>query len=379
MKNKIISILIIAMLIVCMIPTSAFAELGYGGDWWLQMKAGIEALPSGGTYTYDFTDKFGNGNVRIRDTIVIDKPCTINIIGGARLLRYDDSPGRAFVITADNVTLNLGEVELYAFTPPEEYGGAIYITGNKCTVSGGKFRFCNCQYGGGICVAGNNCTINGGYHEYSQAGYGCAISLIGDNNTVNDVQCHGTTSVYGGGAIYVEGDYCKINRGDFRICETQGYGGALYLAGYKTEVYSDDQNRRGFYNCCHANKDGGAIYADDDASISFCKFVSNSAGNDGGSIKDQNWGGDVYIDNCIFETGSCGGDGIWVEGFGNATITSCTPGDEEHYYNPYSIDKSLLTGSIFSEGNMWIVGSVGGFVLGALVMLLLTKTKKKAC
>ncbi len=146
-----------------------------------------------------------------------------------------------------------------------------------------------------------------------------------------------------------------------------GYGGAISVDGKNSVIEG--------HNCkisnCHAEYGGAISVAGHDCTISGITFSDNKADNNGGTDLYVYWG-DCHVNDCTFNSSSP-----------NAYITANT------YFSGCNITKEMCTedvhqvfiynttGSVLSEGNLWIVGTVMLAVLGSITVLILVKRRKK--
>ena len=197
------------------------------------------------------------------------------------------------------------------------YGGAIYCSGNGCSVN-------NCNFTNNSVISYEDMT---GLSLATFDIYGGAIYCCGNDFTINNcsftsnsVKCDGfcyQSQVHcnvdiGGGAVYCRADNLLINDSNFTNNSLMnkfksstiltGCGGAIYCQG----------NNFSIYDCNFINNSawhsGGAIYCDgNDDTINNCNFINNSAWYSGGAVCSK--GNDCRIYDCNFtnNTAVCGG------------------------------------------------------------------------
>ena len=182
---------------------------------------------------------FTNASPTIRDCIFTGN--TSSSHGGAMLL---DGPTVAPVITGCTFDANIA-------TPGSFNGGAIYATGGS-TVTVERCAFTNNQARGGGAIGSDTATL---------------LTILDCQFTGN--QAFGDR----GGAVYLVGGTSTITNSTFTLNETF----AISPQG-----------------------DGGALYLEEDCTITTCTFTSNTAGRAGGAFSARG-AVIVNLDGCLFD------------------------------------------------------------------------------
>lgn len=202
-------------------------------------------------------------------------------------------------------------------------GGAIYAKGNVvlkyCLFENNKAEGASSQCYGGAIRANDISVDNSTFRKNHAADYGGAIYahniLINQNiKTCNSYFLDNDVNDDKGGAIYAESNV-DVNFAIFRNNTANVDGGAIYSCDNINVIKSIFENNKaeGASVRCF----GGAIRAEDDATIDNSTFSSNVAENHGGAIYANN----VYLSNKNFFLGNTAtkgqGGAIWTEKFSN--------------------------------------------------------------
>lgn len=202
--------------------------------------------------------------------------------------------------------------------------------------------FVDCPIEETVVIDAEDCTINiTGGHIYG--GYCTPLIEVNDDDVTLNLGGALIERAKGGdgAAIQVDGDDCIINNGRFKNCESNGYGGAIYVT----------------------NNDPGCT-------IKNCSFKECKAKKGGAICVDSD---DCDIIDCNFEL--CFGIGSKVYTFEDSTdIIRCTWDGPDGYKNCNIIS---FSGSIFSRGNIWIIAGVLVLAIITVVVLSIRNKKKK--
>lgn len=315
-------------------------------------------------------------------------------------------------------------------------GGAIAVDSDKNTICNCTFTNCSGGSGGAIAMmqyAENN-TVEKCTFKSCTGGDGGAIAMLAEDNTVKDCYFEDCRASCGGG-IYIKHDDCKVMNCEFKLCKSSsGDGGALYLGVDVDDTLIQDCT----FDTCTAGKSGGAIYTNnfsvrnkiincifkyceakdvdggaisigydcDDVQITGSEFIWCIAHHDGGAINicqqsddikikscrflncsaSNGRGGGIFfafgdarckVEDCDFSNCSADGDGDYVLGDNDTLIKNCNPKtDDEDLFDDCTF-KFSATGSVLSEGNLWIIVAVAALAIAGVAALFIVKKKKK--
>ena len=258
----------------------------------------------------------------------------VSVDGGAIYIEGND----AHIYDSDFVGNKLVE-----YDEDDNYGGAIYVNGERAVISSSTFENHSAKTGGAIYINGKDTTIMDSNFTNGTADYGGAIFIQGINANIDDSIIENCSASHDGGAIYVNGTDAKISA-DFKNCaasssETpniKGNGGAIYVNGTNADIHDatfsnctalNDGNGGAIYvagvntlvetskfdtTSTSDNGLGGAIYIEgSQASVVDSEFT-NSHARDGGAI--YIYGVDATVKDSSFENTVAGSTGKWVSG-----------------------------------------------------------------
>ena len=234
--------------------------------------------------------------------------------------------------------------KLKDYTDDDNYGGAIYINGERTIISTSTFEDHSAYTGGSIYINGIDTTILDSNITKSTADYGGAVFIQGINAKIEGGNISYCTCTYDGGAIYVNGTNAHISA-DFAYCNASsadtpdiiGNGGAIYVNGTDTNVYDST-----FLNCIAMNDgNGGAIYIEGvNTLVQTSKFQNTwtSDNAEGGAIYIYGANATVAVSEFI-TTHSKEGGAIYIYG-PNATV------DKSKFVDSHA----AFGGAIYIEG-----------------------------
>ncbi|ALT67915.1 Ig-like domain repeat protein [Methanobrevibacter millerae] len=234
--------------------------------------------------------------------------------------------------------------KLKDYTDDDNYGGAIYINGERTIISTSTFEDHSAYTGGSIYINGTDTTILDSNITKSTADYGGAVFIQGINAKIEGGNISYCTCTYDGGAIYVNGTNAHISA-DFAYCNASsadtpdiiGNGGAIYVNGTDTNVYDST-----FLNCIAMNDgNGGAIYIEGvNTLVQTSKFQNTwtSDNAEGGAIYIYGANATVAVSEFI-TTHSKEGGAIYIYG-PNATV------DKSKFVDSHA----AFGGAIYIEG-----------------------------
>ena len=239
------------------------------------------------------TDNTFNSNVAGRDGGAIDIEGTkVNDIGKRNVISNN-------IFTSNKAT---GSNE-------GNYGGAISIKGQDCTISnnnftknqadtlggairwngassntgkitGNDFDTNNAPSGGAIYASASGITISQNTFSNNKAtnGAGGSINVKGASNTISNNEIKKSSSKTSGGAIYIDGKSNKILNNNITECTAGDNGGALYLTGASATITGNK-----FIKNTATKLAGAAQIKTSSASIKNNEFTENSAKQSGGA------------------------------------------------------------------------------------------------
>lgn len=248
-----------------------------------------------------------DGDIEAKSQIKIDKACTIEFITEGTAFYDRCKETSLFYLDKENITLKLGMSVFYGQSSTEKKeGGGIYVNQEKCIIEGGWFQSYTADNGGAIYVNDDRCTIIGTGFNYC-------------------------TAKKDGGAVYLNGDRCLIKKCRF-VKNSANNGGAIYVdnSDSKIESTSFDENT--------AKQNGGSIYMSEEGEI-LNNWFTNCTANNGGAIYDDNYyGGDLYVQGCVFIDCTAKTSGNFVFSKDDAHIKNCSEGNATDYYGVKSLD-----------------------------------------
>jgi predicted outer membrane repeat protein len=207
-------------------------------------------------------------------------------------------------LTANNVNFRNG-------SSPGNFGGAIYGVNGSITVNGGTFsgNLSFQGYGGAIDAELGTLTVKGATFTGNTSGYGGAIDFgTNGGGSVTGSTFSGNKAAYGGGAVSAFHSI-TVNSSTFTGNTVPGpgnEGGALYVGRGTTTAAQDTFTRNsadlgggianessaapglvvkgGYFKQNTATSGGGAIYNDDDMTLTGSVFSYNHSANYGGAV-----------------------------------------------------------------------------------------------
>ncbi len=173
---------------------------------------------------------------------------------------------------------------------------------------------------------------------------GAYCSIIGRNGSI----IRDSSSSYTGGGIEIDGHYCTVDNILFDNCTAQ-YGGAIYVYWSFSKIKDC-----AFRKNCKGSNGGNYVYADH--------------GNPATGI--INWEGfSIYEDGTTFLRWKATAENN--DFAGKCKIYA----NNEEWKKDYQGYESYFTGSMVSQGNLWIIIVVAAVVVLAVVALIILKKK----
>lgn len=262
-------------------------------------------------HIYLYVPLFGQ-TAYIEHEIAIPENVTIKFSNGV----IECHECRGFELDEDNSQLILDNVEIC--------GG--YADGKNTNAKGDK------DEGGGIYIDGAHC------------------SVIGRNGS----RIRNCSATFSGGGITVDGHYCYIEDINFYNCSSKK-GGAIFVNYSFTKIINC-----GFSNTCKGNSDGNFVYANHTSTptaiisaLDLTTYTNPSTGKVT-YAKSKNIPADAsgFSGNCK----TYNNNQEWIDDT-----------DED--------DIEDFTGSMISQGNLWIIIVVAAVVVLAVVALVILKKK----
>lgn len=301
MKKRILSIALIVLVLVLVLPTTAFAA-NTSVDSWAALQAAINTAADGDTITLS------------QDIVASGTDSALVINGGN--FRID--------LNGHAIDRNLAS--------PTEDGYVIKVTGTSnitiidyTDTTGAIVGGNNTGNGGAISVEGSNAkltlrslTVSGN----KSAGNGGGIYVNGASLDMLDVSVSGNTAVNGGGIAIIGGT------GRFYLCQgitgnTATLGGGIYVdttstveIGYTSTINSNVASQAG----------GGVYNKSGKVTISTLEFKDNTASNSGGAIYTNDF---VALSGKVEGSNAQNGGAVYVTPNGRlesngAAIENCT-------------------------------------------------------
>ena len=274
---------------------------------------------------------FGNGSLSIVGT----ESQLITISGGNR--------SRIFflrsTLTLSNVSLKQGNAVGSQFSG---HGGAVALYGGRLTV--------------------NNCS----FFENSAIGNGGAIHDFYFSTVVVLNSQFNNNSAANGGSIFVHGAQLAVSDSSFTNNLTSGAGGAIHAYSGTNFPSLSIQNSTFTGNSATA---GGGLYSNFSTAISNSRFHENVArAGDGGAVNIQGGTLDLTDSQITSNSATFGGGGLNLYFGGNirgclirGNSTNGVGGGIAHYYQPLSIDRSVISrNTAETGGGMWGGATISG-------------------
>ena len=246
-----------------------------------------------GTVAENGTIYIANGTYN-ESRIYIDK--NMNIIGENQdnTIINGQKSGYSIFTIASGVTVTITNLTLTNGTA-EEYGGAIYNSGNL-NVNNSTFTNSTANYNGGAIYNEGNLTLGNSTFTGNTANAGGAITNVDGTLTVGNSTFTGNTAPHGGAITNVDGTL-TVGNSTFTGNTASDAGGAIYnFTGTLTVGNSTFTGNT-------ATGDGGTIYTCEGSStVRNSTFTGNTAPH-GGAI--ANWGTNVSVSFCrILDNGT---------------------------------------------------------------------------
>lgn len=282
----------------------------------------------------------GAGAISCKATGLTIINCTFTNCNGGNLV------GGAVGIFANGATITNST---FSNNKVSQSGGAIRIEGDNQVISNNVFTNNKAteKLGGAISALGNNIKVTDNKFTSNVAGRdGGAIDIEGTGgetngkkNVLSDNYFTGNSAVYGG-AVSLNGQDCTISNNEFIKNTATELGGAVRIAGAKTNTGKVTKNK---FTGNTAGISGGAIYCDGNGTvISENEFTTSKATKTAGGAINVNGHKTIISNNTIngANTGTVGG-AIYLNG-NNIQVTGNT------------IDKGI---SASNGGAIYLTGS----------------------
>ena len=206
MKKRLLSILLALCMVICLVPTSVFAESETNKKVETEQEL-VDALSDSSTDIITLKN-----DIAISTTLTVDRAVTLDVYG--YMLEITGSGSVINIKSGGHLTLKDSDpTSAYKFTP-DANGLWKWGTSGTKTVRGGVIYGGNAGYGGGVHIeADGRFTMNGG------SIVGCLASR--------------ESSGYGGGVYVIDGGAFEMNDGSAIIgcVAVMGYGGGVYCEG----------------------------------------------------------------------------------------------------------------------------------------------------
>ena len=427
MKKRIVSTLLALCMLLCLVPTAAFAEDGTGGAVQDVSNADdlIAAIDNSAVNTVRLA-----ANIDIDTSLTVSREVTLNLNG--YVLQMTGSGSVIKVESSGNLTLTDSNTAAeHKFMPgtnglwvlnengsetvsggvitggtgypfqlssgPVNCGGGVYIApGGQLTMTGGNIIGCSAEFGGGVCIYPRQGAEKS---QFSMSGGSIA----------------GCVAEFGGG-VYASGKFQMSGSAVIRSCTagrtSYNCGGGVYVNNSSEFVMSGEAEIEGCQVIAeYAN--GGGVYVNssssfvmtDTAEIEGCQAISNSSTpSKGGGVHLSNnteftLSGSAVIQKCTADnsdgSGKAYGGGVsaacvrQITLEGNAQIFQCTaangsglyitgsqdPGYGKLFANGGSVDGDVVLGDTI-DGPCTIIGS-GGTVFNGKVTVTPDSTIEK--
>ena len=329
MKKRILSILLTLCMVLCIVPTSVFAE----GETTKKVGTEQELVDALADSTVDIITL--KNDIAVSSTLIVKRAVTLDIYGYMLEISRSDSVFKV----ADGGHLTLIDSDLtstYYFTPDKNGLWKWVASGGTKTVNGGVIYGGNAEKGGGVCIErGGEFTMTGG------SIVGCTVTDPGYN-------------AYGGG-VYVDGTF-KMTGGNIVGCTVTA-----------TDIWNSAR--------------GGGVYVDgtftmSGGSIIGCTAVGQNAMAWGGGIRNEGTtilSGTAEIRDCHATGNSVDGGGISAGGLlnisGDVKIIGCTSDGSSDTMSIGYVG-STISGGTF-DGS---IRNAGGTISGGMFYGSITNT-----
>ena len=237
------------------------------------------------------------------------------------------------------------------------YGGAISMAGENCEISYNNFTNNHADTLGGAIrwngASGTMGKIIGNIIANSDARSGGAIYIAGNKITIsNNKFSNNKVTTGAGGTINIKGDSAVISDNEITGSSTKAHGGAIYIEGKNIQLKNDTLSK------CSAGDNGGGAYLYGSGSVTDCTFTDCSATSYGGGIFFKNT--DFTLRGTTFESDSAGkgGDDYWPTDIPSGKIkTTLTATDVTTTYGK----KSYVIATLKDKDGNPISGAKIGF------------------
>ncbi len=429
MKKRIVSTLLALCMLLCLMPTAAFAEDGTGGA--VQNVSNADDLIAAIENSAVNTVKLA-ANIDIGSSLTVDRIVTLNLngyvlqmtgsgsvikvesSGNLTLTDSDDEKEHKFNksvmpwalaaddATGENIVAVPGGVITggtgYPFplsSGPVNCGGGVYIApGGQLTMTGGNIIGCSAEYGGGVCIYPKQDSKQGQFSMSGGSIIGCSAESGGgvcafgkfqmsDEAVIRSCTAEGTSFNFGGG-VWVDGSFEMSGETIIEGCQAiseYAYGGGVYVNSSRSFVMSEKAKIEG----CQAistpssPSKGGGVYLTNNTKFTLSgKAVIQNCRADNSDGSGETYGGGVSADCMrqitlegnaqIFQCAAANGSGLYITG-------SQDPGYGKLFANGGSVDGDVVLGDTI-DGPCTIIGS-GGTVFNGKVTVIPGSTIEK--
>lgn len=344
MKKQIVSTLLALCMLLCLVPTAAFAEDGTGGA--VQDVSTSEALTAAIEKSAVNTVKLA-ANIDIGSSLTVNRAVTLDLNG--KVLQMTGSGSVIKVESSGNLTLTDSNTAAeHKFMPGTNglwvlneasgteivtggvitggtgypfqlystvnCGGGVYIAPDgQLTMTGGNIIGCSAEYGGGVCIYPKQDNKQGQFSMSGGSIIGCSAESGGGvcafgkfqmsaQAVIRSCTAEGTSFNCGGG-VWVDGSFEMSGEAIIEGCQAiseSAYGGGVYVNSSSSFVMSEKaeiENCQAISTPSSPSKGGGVHLANNteftlsgSAVIQNCKAV-NSDGSG------ETYGGGVSADN----------------------------------------------------------------------------------
>ena len=326
--------------------------------------------------------------------------CAINMENSRMAYNYGYGKGGAIYSDNDATYVNMSNNSKITENGVKNAGAAIYFDDDYCQVKStdttsvisNNYAYCN---GGAIYMAsggeGDNRVIQNVTFESNQTekGKGGGIYCNLDNFNIDGCTFKSNTAE-NGGAIYLDGDNITVSNCTLTDNRASNEGGAIYNNNANTIQDSTITN-----NSC--GNEGGGIYEveDEDITLSGKCTINNNKRGDKNKL-DQAEADDLFLENTWLYTAYIKGEvstdsnvGIRTASddevqIGKDVSSDCSSAfflnDSGEYHVSYESGKLYkrtgLTGSIFGNGNIMMIGGICAVIIVVGAVGIVMKKKK---
>ena len=427
MKKRIVSTLLALCMLLCLMPTAAFAEDGTGGAVQNVSNADdlIAAIETSAVNTVKLAE-----NISISRSLTVNRTVTLDLNG--QVLKYESENNGSVIVVEGSGNLTLMDSNTAAehkFMPgtnglwvlnengsetvsggvitggtgypyplssgSANCGGGVYIApGGQLTMTGGNIIGCSAEYGGGVCIYPKQDSKQGQFSMSGGSIIGCSAESGGGVYTSGKFQmsaqavirsctAEGTSFNFGGG-VWVDGSFEMSGEAIIEGCQAiseYAYGGGVYVNSSRSFVMSEKAKIEG----CQAistpssPSKGGGVYLTNNTKFTLSgKAVIQNCRADNSDGSGETYGGGVSADCMrqitlegnaqIFQCTAANGSGLYITG-------SQDPGYGKLFANGGSVDGDVVLGDTI-DGPCTIIGS-GGTVFNGKVTVTPGSTIEK--